>query len=190
MKVSKKILAFLFSIVLFDFDNSTGIASGRKDIQGDASTIDNVYGIEFSPNGNLLYAASIDNEDGYPPALLQFNLAAGSASDILNSGVVIAQHQPLANAGYHYYYGALQIAPDGKIYCANDFDTAMGVINLPDNIGTACNYANDVVSLKGRQCYLGLPNILESYLLPVDTIVVGSLSGSISACAGMESGDR
>ncbi len=162
------------SFVVLDFNNSTGIASNKKFITGDASMY-GAYGVEFSPDGNFLYGAIVEPT----PKLFQFDLNAGSGAAIYNSRVMIATHPPIS-VFFNYYYGALQLGPDGKIYSVNHGDTVLGVINNPNIAGAGCNYQNGAVNLNGRKGVIGLPNFLTDYLfpLPKDTIFANICSGS------------
>lgn len=159
-------IAYNNSFVVMDYDNSTGKAFNRKDIVGNANTFGTTYGVEFSPDGNLLYGTTLEK-----PKLMQFNLNAGTGLNMYNSRILLATHNTIRTFNY-YYYGALQLGPDGKIYSANNGDTSLGVINSPNVLGISCNYINNVVSLNGKISYLGLPNYLTDYILPIprDTI--------------------
>ena len=167
----------LNSFIVLNFDNNTGIASNRIDIKTNTSKLTGAtYGVEFSPDGNLLYGTTIEN-----PKLFQFNLNAGNGTAIANSAVQLASHQTISVSGWSAYYGALQLGPDGRIYSANHGDVSLGVINRPDSLGNACNYVNNSLSLNRRQCALGLPNILTNYVLPMryDTVLASiCLNGS------------
>lgn len=92
------------------------------------------YGIEFSPDSKRLYAANEGLTNPNVSQVYQWNLAAGSAQDIIDSKVAMGQ---MDNAG------ALQLAPDGKIYLAQTGTNYVGVINEPDSIGTACEFTQD-----------------------------------------------
>lgn len=157
---------YLSKFIVCEFNNSTGQVFNRTDI---VSTIGNLYGatygVEFSPDGKLLYGTTI-----MTPKILQFNLALHDGASIGDSAFIIDTHPP--GPPYNYYYGALQLGPDGKIYVANCGDSILGVINNPNALSFACNHVNNAVALSGKRSYLGLPNILTSYALPVyDTSV-------------------
>jgi gliding motility-associated-like protein len=133
---------------LFHFDPATGqVTDHLMLLPGD-----DVYGIEFSPDNTKLYTTIRANyQEG---ELLQYDLSAGNAQDIANSMTVIYHHSKRMYA--------LQMGPDGLIYLSNLFHTHLGVINDPDEKGTACNYNNDGVFLDGRKCIVGLPNFIQT----------------------------
>jgi gliding motility-associated-like protein len=167
------------SFLVMDFNNATGAASNRIDITN--PKIDNyTYGVEFSPNGKLLYGTTADGPRGLilnnlamdTFRLFQFDLTSANATTIGNSCTILASHRSLAYMNYSFYFGALQVAPDGKIYSANPADTYLGVVQAPDVPGTNCNYVINGVDLKGRISGMGLPNMLADYALPkYDTVI-------------------
>lgn len=129
---------------LFDFDNNSGVVSNPI-------TIDNLqyaYGLEFSPDGKKLYISRRYYSDVY-----QYDISSHNQQDIINSLVVLPTF---------YNIGALQLAPDGKIYCSK-FNYFLDVINNPDGKGTAAIYQEDGVSLGNRVASLGLPTFVQSY---------------------------
>ena len=140
--------AGLHSVEIFDFDNSTGeVSNGFVDsgLGGEP------YGIEFSPNNRFLYVNSWKSNPGQ--VLYQYDLEAGSQTDILNSRKTIAGG---AN-------GALQLGPDNRIYVASANGGYLGRINFPNNLGSACGYTAGAVYLEGRQCMWGLPPFVQSF---------------------------
>ena len=147
------------NVELFNFDNSTGQVTFEMEIISYTSTNQTFYGLEFSPDGNLLYISNID----YPSAdLYQFNLAAGTHPDIINSKTVIGT---MPSKG-----GALQLAPDGKIYNAQAEYTSsgyigtdyLGVISNPNVVGISCNYTANSFYLAGKKSLHGLPTFYSS----------------------------
>ena len=111
------------AVELYDFNNSTGILSNLISL----NTTEYEYGVEFSPNGNLLYTSAEGSGK-----ISQFNLLAGSAIDILNSETILGS----AIVNGH----ALQLGPDGKIYIASWGATFISVINNPNIIGLGCDF--------------------------------------------------
>ncbi len=115
------------SVVLYDFNNSTGILSNSLTL---LPGVNPSYGCEFSPDGSKLYAGS----NLYTPAavsrLTQWDLSAGNSSAIVSSSVNLMYGSVLP-------YG-LQLAPDGKIYMACG-GASLSVINNPNAAGPNCN---------------------------------------------------
>lgn len=141
---------------LFDFDNTTGVLSNPLTLQ--IPQFISAYGVEFSPDGSRLYVSTADFH-----TLYQYNLLAGSPTAIINSLLSIANLSAT-------YGGSMQLAPDGKIYIALNSGLSggpyLGKINLPNVLGTGCNYTNSGVYLGGGTCFFGLPNFISNYLLP------------------------
>jgi hypothetical protein len=121
-----------------DFNASTGLLSNYQIIANDIG----LYGCEFSPNNQLLYASTNGG------LLLQFNLCNN------NSRYVVSNAGP--------FIGSLQLGPDGKIYVARN-QTSLSVINNPNTIGVGCSYSNLSISLAGRSSRMGLPNFASYY---------------------------
>lgn len=138
---------------LLDFNSATGSVSNPITI-----TTNGCYGAEFSPSNNILYTTkNISSEFGM---IYQYDL---SAQDIANSQLVLASYQ-------NSFFGALQLAPDGKIYCANSplingsgsyFNSSISSIENPDVIGVNCifNYYSTTV---GGLALVGLPQSIQS----------------------------
>ncbi|MGV3505165.1 MAG: hypothetical protein ACO1O1_15755 [Adhaeribacter sp.] len=135
---------------VFDFDNYNGNLSNRIALE----PFPEAYGVEFSPDGSKLYGTT-NGIAGAAAQLWQFNLAAGSRSAISNSAILI----PTAGSKL----GALQLAPDGKIYLAVEDAEYLGVIQQPNAPGWSCRYVDQGVSLGERKARLGLPNFIQSY---------------------------
>jgi hypothetical protein len=60
------------------------------------------------------------------------------------------------------FLGALQLAPDGKIYLAESNENVLGAINNPELPGILCNYVDTALLLSGGLAMLGLPNFISS----------------------------
>ena len=138
---------------LFDFDNSSGILSNPMtfDFPFNGNNGNVPYGVEFSPNSNILYVSSSES----PNKLTQFDLLAGSGALIDSSRITISV---LSTGG-----GALQIGPDGKIYTAQWNEYNLGVINNPNVLGSGCNYNPTAISVaNGTMSQGGLPAYYNS----------------------------
>ncbi|MBT6131886.1 MAG: T9SS type B sorting domain-containing protein [Flavobacteriales bacterium] len=146
-----KIAAMHYSVqglYLYDFNSTTGEMSNEMNIPT-TITAGSGYGVEFSPNGNLLYAGQHGAAGIY-----QYDLTAGSAAAISATEILIGQGR-----------GALQLGPDSKIYCANasGMNTYVSRINDPNELGIACNYEDSAVYLLGRTMAYGLPTFLQAF---------------------------
>ncbi len=171
-------------LYLLDFDAQSGTFSNLQKINITSSN-NAPYGIEFSPNNNLLYVHASNDFDassptGHNSSLLQFNL---TAPNISNSQVIL-DNRPI-------YRGALQLGPNGKIYrsIANSYlegTEYLGVINNPDAVGNAANYQHNAVWLSGKKATQGLPPFIQSFFNKTNIIknADGSTSSSLELCDG------
>lgn len=137
---------------IFDFDNSTGRVSNPVTISDD-DIYGLTYGIEFSPDGSRLYLSKM----APPSRIYQFNMNLSTPDSIINSAVVLAENSD------DLFFGELQLAVDGKIYFARNYEDYLGVINYPNRLGTRCNLVERGISLGGRLSKWGLPNFIQSY---------------------------
>lgn len=150
---------FLHNVEVFDFNKENGEVSNAI-VLADYGEFQ-PYGLEFSPDGTKLYSA-IKGELG---SVYQYHLV-GDSSDIDDSRMEIGSS--LA------YGGALQLAPNGKIYHVGKEDGTLSVINNPNALGEDCDYQIDGLFLEGKTGALGLPNFVNSIYQepPVSTIDV------------------
>ncbi len=137
-------------IEIYDFNNSTGILSNAITFPAVCS---DVYGVEFSPNDNILYFTSCT--DG---SIYQVDMMAGSANNIIASTTFLA----FSNSSW---IGALQVAIDGKIYMARHTSEYVAVINNPNVWGAGCNYIDNGFYLGGQLSRLGLPNFVPNLFI-------------------------
>lgn len=155
-KLASAILSPNNRFELFDFDNKTGILSNGA-VFPFISASSGAYGIEFSPDGTKMYGSII-----LPGRIYQYNMCAGSNADIANSGIQIADV-----SGLNLYGGSLQLGPDKKIYCGHQYtlglNKSISVINNPNELGAACNFVPQAVSLGTRDSYIGLPSFPSYY---------------------------
>lgn len=132
---------------VYDLNPSSGSLTNYTPL---TSNIGNyAYGVAFSPNNRFLYGSYILPGNGQ---LLQWDL---HAADIQGSAQVIGRYTD--SPGTSYDGGALQLGPDGKIYSANHTETALDVINSPNELGLASDFQTGAIDLGGNQCRLGLP---------------------------------
>ena len=133
-----------------DFNNSNGKVSNPIRI----NKLDNPYGLEFSPDNSKLYISCYSSKQ-----VLQYDLSLKDSAKIQASRTIVRSS---INA-----IGALQLGPDGKIYLSLNGSPYLGVITYPNKVGTACNYVDNAVPLKGRSCDAGLPTFIQSYFKPL-----------------------
>lgn len=146
-------------VIVADFNRSTGVADNRQEIgTANNGAMANTYGIEFSPDGSKLYTSTLAN----PHKILQFDLSLVNGADMFAARDTVVRVVSAVN----YYFGALQVGPDGKIYCAVKDNDSLSVINEPNEAGALCNYGHLTVPLDGRFCRLGLPNFVSDVVIP------------------------
>ena len=132
---------------LFNLNNATGRLSGQITIHNPSYLRFAPYGVEFSPNSNVLY---VDGQHVY-----QYNVSTMTSTNVINSEIKIDSSKSV--------WGQLQLAPDLKIYQSRMSSTHLGRINDPDNLGHACNFVDTGFAIKtGSTIRLGLPAFLQS----------------------------
>ena len=131
---------------LLDFDNETGIIDDSNIVR---KTTIRTYGIEFSPDNSKFYSYGGGNW------FFQYDLNAGTPQQILDSEVSLITEP--------FPPGALQIGPDGKIYCCTG-SYYLGVIHEPNESGLACNFELEAIYMNGWISSEGLPTFIQSYL--------------------------
>ena len=134
---------FLDAVQLFDFNSTTGILSNEQTL---ITVHEWYYGVEFSSNSEVLYVTS-----NYNNKLFQFDL---TATNIPSSVITIYDFESSP--------GALQLGPDNKIYIALYNQNYLSSIENPEQLGAACNFQLNAVSLNGRVSQFGLPAFEQS----------------------------
>ena len=133
---------------IFDFNDSTGVISGNKALTD--PDYDMPYGVEFSADGNILYGSCFQSRD-----LWQWDLLAGNAAAIKATGVRVGVSP--------FYLGAIQLAPNGKMYVARCMSRYLGVVDQPNDLGITCAYNDIAVDLFPRTARFGLPTFVQSF---------------------------
>jgi len=156
---NKLAMAFYYEYALYlaDFDINTGQVSNFQSLP--LPTNFGPYGVEFSPDGNLLYAAGTYGASTRNSriALLQYNLTSTPYTYTI-----------LTPANATGYRSGLQLGIDGKIYMTESYDYNSGspnlsVINNPDSPGTAADFQrNSITLLGGTYSRQGLPQFIQS----------------------------
>lgn len=144
-------------VFLYDFNDLNGRVSNEKLLLANAYP----YGVEFSPESSKLYATSnnYNTEDVLQNGeLYQFDL---EATDIAGSATLINSSRNVA--------GALQLAPNGKIYRAG-YSTDGGfvrwnllsVIHNPEEDAADVDYRHNSLDISPKVVRLGLPPFVQS----------------------------
>ncbi|WP_198520100.1 T9SS type B sorting domain-containing protein [Lacinutrix sp. Bg11-31] len=143
-------------VEIFDFNSATGIVSNPITLVDPvfANSGGGTYGVEFSPNSNLLYISELLYGINLSK-VYQFDLSTYTLASITTSQQTLYQGSD--------FIGAIQLAIDGKIYLTNEDKIFLDIIEEPNVVGTGANYINRGLELNGRTCYLGLPPFIQSY---------------------------
>lgn len=158
-------------LFLYDFDNVTGVVSNSQPL---SPQDDNTgyyysaqpYGIEFSLSGRFLYTTFTMNGNDTDSILMQYDLHNNNSSQLVSRDVT--------------FRGALQMAPDGKIYrslsLSYDYGSQyVGIIQQPEALGTNANYLHNAINLdpnnENRRSRQGLPPFIQSMFLGVVNII-------------------
>ncbi|MDX1271216.1 T9SS type B sorting domain-containing protein [Bizionia paragorgiae] len=176
-------------LFIADFDKQTGLVSNRQYLQINTQNSNKPYGVEFSPNSELLYVtASNDffqspsennNPNNHKSSLIQYNLVANNIS---GSQIIIDERS--------LYRGGLQLGPDGKVYRAlsSTYDVGLaflGAIDAPNTVGIGCNYIHNAVDLNNRNARQGLPPFITSFFSEkIDIIQNNVNTTNLPLCVG------
>jgi gliding motility-associated-like protein len=136
---------------LFSLNNANGVVSDQiawdlDPIMTNFSPL--IYGVEFSPDGNLLYISNLN-------VIFQYDISSASSNTIQNSAYQV-------NTSSFNSPASMQLGPNGKIYINSG---SIDVINAPNNAGVACAYEAGVLTGGGY----GLPKWVYS-ISTTDTI--------------------
>lgn len=123
---------------VYDFDNSTGTI-GNRTVWG----IEKAYGVEFSPSGTKLYVGNTDSKTG---EIHQIDFVNPSMESLVESFPVTMEAS-----------GQMLLAPNGKIYIANKYESTLDVIENPNEKKPNCNFVRKGQTISGY-AYYGLPN--------------------------------
>lgn len=131
---------------LYKFDRTSGTLSDYVPITIDKDA--GYYGLEFSPNGQYIYTSNVYRR------LLQFDISSHNADTIKKTRQVIYDNYNRASQSF----GALQLAPNDRIYMSVSGNTRLALIARPDMPGTLCAFQLTAFQLARGRCQFGLPN--------------------------------
>jgi gliding motility-associated-like protein len=138
-------------VELFDFDNATGVVSNFRTANLN-TTSGQVYGVEFSPGGNKLYATLT----GASSQLFEFSI------DSLGNPYLKNTFPSVPNR-----LGAIQTGPDGQIYVAVEGQNFLGTISPNEDTTQVSGFVlNSFALLGGTNSRLGLPNFAQNVSTP------------------------
>ncbi len=102
-------------------------------------------GVEFSPNDSFLYAITIESNKSRITQFKRYLTNPGAFPIELNFANLLFQ--------------AIQLAPDGKIYLANNNQTFLSCITRPDEVSYGCNYIYNYIDFAPRIINGGFPSV-------------------------------
>jgi len=156
-------------LYLYDFDNNTGVVTNPLPLltKSDGAS---PYGVEFSSNGNYLYA-EIDFLN--PSITSVFEQVSGEILQYdLTATDIAASKQIIHTDNLGHFRGALQMGLDNRIYHSRISENALSVIQSPDSNGVNANYIyNNFVLANNTFSQYGLPIFVQSFLFNGDIIV-------------------
>jgi hypothetical protein len=167
------------SVDILNFDRSTGAFTAHSQINAIAN-IDRPYGVEFSPNGLYLYFS------GYLAGYVRRHTigASGSPPTPFSSTALVGQWTTGGSLG-GYKVGALQLAPNGKIYGAKVSQNTLLEIANPDSpTATSPGVGFNVVATKAGGGALNL-NVLGLLGLPTFTRIAADCDDNCRTLAAM-----
>lgn len=142
-----------YTLQIFNFDIQTGIISNPINLDMNPNDILNVshYGLSFSPNSRWLYTLSANI------GFVQFSLDNYDKRAIYDSRINID------NTMGSYWFGSLQIGPDGKLYCIHD-DQFVSVLENPNEEWSGFGLHKELFDLQapiGSPGAIGTPNFMD-----------------------------
>jgi gliding motility-associated-like protein len=148
-------------LYLYDFDNSTGIVSKPIPLltKEDGGSF---YGIEFSPNGQYLYA-EIDYLTASQSSI--FNFLGGEIAQFdLTTSDIPSSKRTIYQDNFLLFRGAMQLGIDGKIYHSRLGLPALSVLSNPNDREVPVNYVYSEFALAtGTEAFYGLPIFVQSF---------------------------
>jgi hypothetical protein len=150
-------------IDIFDFDSTGGTLSNFISLTGMTFDV-GPYGLEFSSDSSKFYVSEGAGEKVY-----QFDLSYTSSTEMVDNVIEVGN---ISGASF----GALQLAPDERIYLADYNNTNLHIIHRPNGLGVQCNFESDGLSLinsgiTGTSSFWGLPNIITDKSISCDRSV-------------------
>ncbi len=150
-----KLLATTFHsenfVELYKFNNQTGVISKPILLEGLKGM---PYGLEFSPSGKKLYVGLF-----FGGAIYQFDLKKHNLETIMDSKYTVRKKEKKLQMG------ALQLAPNGKIYISDLYSQYIPVINKPNYAKKNCNLKKDGIDLGEPVGRLGFPTFMQTFFV-------------------------
>jgi gliding motility-associated-like protein len=142
---------FVNIVDVLNFNNLSGVVTNGFSFSPPLNGGFGAYGVEFSPDRQRLYLGVEGS-----PNIYQYNLSLGTPSAIINSETIIG------TISFELSIGALQIAPDGKIYIVKLNNQSLACISNPNALGNACGFVDNEIDLLVFNLGFGLPNFIQT----------------------------
>jgi len=161
-----KLISVLYDediIDIFDFEASAGTLSNFLTITGMTFDV-GPYGLEFSSDSSKFYVS-----EGAGDKVYQFDLTYTSSTEMMDNVIEVANISGSS-------FGALQMAPDERIYLADYDNTNLHIIHRPNGLGVQCNFEENGITLTsstitGTSSNWGLPNTITDKSISCDRSV-------------------
>lgn len=152
-------------VEVIDFDPATGRLADTVAVRIAMSRSE---GVSFSPDGRKLYVSEL-----YGGRVQQFDVSTNDSLTIERSRYTVVTSVT--------EMGALQLGPNGRLYCATALDQGLGVITNPDSAGPGAVFEMRGVRFPRitQEVWQDLPNFVES-----DLGLRRIPSPSVSICSG------
>jgi len=123
-------------VELHSFNNVTGVVSNGATLETTINLFDDWYGVDFSPDGSKLYAATFYGVK----ALYQYDLSAWP-----NIAAIQATRYLVASDAF----AGIRLGPDNKLYITS-LSAGISVVNNPNIAGAGCNFSSFMPSIWAR----------------------------------------
>jgi len=155
------------SLYSFNFDSTTGVVSSlNSSLLLDEADVLYSYGLEFSPDNNLLYVTTTHKRTIGPP-YPDVEVATGRIYQIDYKDLNMGSTPTLIYEGVDPIY-SLQLGIDGKIYAVNS-SGAIGTIHTPNIFGLGANYVHENIDLSPNSAVKELPQLVPDVIVSAVT---------------------
>ncbi len=148
-----------------DFNTTTGVISNVKTINSTSLGTSKPYGLEFSSNSQYLYLSDL-----YNPIIFVYDIGASN----INASTSFSSHSfslsGSLNGGWSFYaLGALQLAPNGAMYCALPGRNHLAEIVNTNSLNPAIT-ENAVYLNINSYCAAGLPTMVSPFITKINSL--------------------
>jgi hypothetical protein len=159
-----------WSIVLANFNRTTGELTNGRDIWLSDVVNNQPHSFEFSPDNSKLYVNLWQ-----PNEIWQYDLSAGNINAITASKTVVGLY-PTGPS-----YGQMARGNNGKIYMTSASSGKVDYIANPNATGLACNYTTGTINayVSGLMSF-SIPNMIQGLGQPY----IPSIAGKTAICPG------